>query len=756
MWSAVGAARRSVEVRRSAWVVLVGLWFLIAVACSGRDGSVTGIQPVALRGAVTSVPSSVIVTPGSAAGTLGQSAQFSATVRDAGGALVSGPLVAWSSTDSTIVSINSSGFARAIGVGAVSLRATVGAVVGEAQVSVSGVPIASIAVSPGQLSGSVGQSAQLSASVLDATGAVLQGRRVLWVSSAPSIVRVDSVGVATAVSAGSATISATSGGKTGTATATVTGGIAGPPTGVSGLAVTTTTDSAITISFAQVADGTGMPANYEVRAATPTLSWGTASAVTKGTCAGPIRGTAVGAMLTCTIGGLAPTTSYQAQVVSFRGVQNVSAVFGPLSNVASGATLATGSVVATVTVTPGSASGTVGQTGQFSAVAKDASGNVLTGKTITWSSTNAAIATVDQSGLATAIGPGSAAIVATVQGKTGQAAITVTGGAAGGTASQSKVSPSSASVATGATLQLTASVTDVLGNLLGGLVTTWASSNTAVATVSSSGVVTGISAGSVTITASTLGIVATSSVTVMSVSPPPSGSEPVYAAGLGTLIWKDSFDGLLSDVAMLANYSVLNGQFIHVDAGAGIGGSTAARVDWFASTGCQDQSRVLEKGIAPTREIYAQYSVRYSPNFVFDWTHSGYNACTGNAKKLFFLYAGSGSSRFDFISENHVLGMGGDYDHPLFSQTAGPAVTDEQFGDGNWHRVTIHVIQSSTPSSADGLIEGWIDGVKRWYVPNWVSNSGGGWTYFRLPATFNQGSPVNQSEWFDNLTVWRP
>jgi len=208
-----------------------------------------------------------------------------------------------------------------------------------------------------------------------------------------------------------------------------------------------------------------------------------------------------------------------------------------------------------------------------------------------------------------------------------------------------------------------------------------------------------------------------------------------------------------SDAALLANYSVLNGQFIHAAAGAGLGGSGAARVDWFANTACQDESRVLERGIPASREVIVTYSVRYQAGFVYDWRGRG--PCTGNAKKLFFLYAVNGS-RFDFISENHFLGMGSDYDHPLFSQNRGTTMSDEQLGDGQWHRITIHVRQSSTATATDGLIEGWIDGVQRWSYPNVASNASGGWNYFRLPATFNQGSPVTQSEWIDNVTAWVP
>ena len=229
----------------------------------------------------------------------------------------------------------------------------------------------------------------------------------------------------------------------------------------------------------------------------------------------------------------------------------------------------------------------------------------------------------------------------------------------------------------------------------------------------------------------------------------------MYQAGNGTLIWQDTFDAL-TDATIISNYTTLQAQYLHADAAAGLGGSGALRMDWVPLGNCQDESRLVERGLPGTREIYVQFSMRYSSGFIFDWTDSGQSPCTGNAKKLFFLWSGNNDSRFDFISENHTLGVGSDEDHPLFQQTAGPAVSIAQWGDGNWHRVTFHVLQSSTPTTADGFIYGWIDGVLRWSVPNWVSHSSGGWTDFKLPTTFNQGSPVAQSEWLDNLTIWHP
>jgi alpha-tubulin suppressor-like RCC1 family protein len=82
------------------------------------------------------------------------------------------------------------------------------------------VPVASVTVSPGQLSLLVGQIQQFTATTKDASGNVLSGRTVTWASSAPGVGTVSATGLVTGVSAGSATITATSEGQSGTATVT--------------------------------------------------------------------------------------------------------------------------------------------------------------------------------------------------------------------------------------------------------------------------------------------------------------------------------------------------------------------------------------------------------------------------------------------------------------------------------------------------------------------------------------------------------
>ncbi|HEV8266218.1 MAG TPA: Ig-like domain-containing protein, partial [Gemmatimonadales bacterium] len=82
--------------------------------------------------------------------------------------------------------------------------------------------------------------------------------------------------------------------------------------------------------------------------------------------------------------------------------------------------------VATVDVTPSSASVEVRQTVQLTATPKDSAGTPLAGRPISWTSSDTAVATVSDTGLVTGQAPGLATITATSEGKSGSASITVT------------------------------------------------------------------------------------------------------------------------------------------------------------------------------------------------------------------------------------------------------------------------------------------------------------------------------------------
>jgi hypothetical protein len=175
--------------------------------------------------------------------------------------------------------------------------------------------------------------------------------------------------------------------------------------------------------------------------------------------------------------------------------------------------------VAFTDVTPASASVAIGGTVQLSATMRDSSLNVLSGRSVTWLSQNTARATVSSAGLVTGVAAGAVGVIGTSEGQADTAAITVLASAPAPVATV-VITPSSSAISAGSTVQLSAVMRDANGVALSGRAVAWASRNAAVATVSSSGLVTGVSAG-------TAGIMATSetkadtSVSTVSAPPPP-------------------------------------------------------------------------------------------------------------------------------------------------------------------------------------------------------------------------------------------
>ena len=156
----------------------------------------------------------------------------------------------------------------------------------------------------------------------------------------------------------------------------------------------------------------------------------------------------------------------------------------------------------TVTVSPATAELTaLGATVQLSAEVRDQNGQVMSGPTVTWASSVAAVATVGASGLVTAVANGTATITATAGSASGSATVTVAQDV-----STVAVTPDTATVLEGDTLRLAATGTDANGQVVTGVEFVWVSADTAVTVVDASGLVTGIGPGQVQVTATAAGV----------------------------------------------------------------------------------------------------------------------------------------------------------------------------------------------------------------------------------------------------------
>ncbi|MEP6999470.1 MAG: Ig-like domain-containing protein [bacterium] len=139
---------------------------------------------------------------------------------------------------------------------------------------------------------------------------------------------------------------------------------------------------------------------------------------------------------------------------------------------------------------------------QLTATALDFSAQVLSGRVVSWSSSDVTRATVSATGVVTAVTPGDVTIAATSEGVETTASVTVT--ALPDVVASVTVGPSAPSLTVGASIQLSATLTDVAGNTLAGRAVTWSVSGTAglnVATVSGTGLVQALSPGTVIVEA---------------------------------------------------------------------------------------------------------------------------------------------------------------------------------------------------------------------------------------------------------------
>ncbi len=440
-------------------------------------------RPVQLTDTGSGTVAQLLVYPKSMTVRTGQTADFMAVALTSAGDTAAAA-VTWSATSGSITDTSTKGgrhygkYKAGPDTGRVKViaRGQGSNLSDTATVAVTLPPVASVSVSPASASVLLTQTVQLTATTLDSTGAVLTGRTVTWSSNNGAVATVSGSGVVTGSAVGTATITATSEGKSGSATITVstvpvaTVTVAPPSAGLNtGQTVqlsATTRDSAGNVLAGRV------------------VTWGSsAPSVATVTSGGLVTGVAAGtATMTATSEGKSGTSA-------------ITVTFVP---------------VATVTVTPASANLAVGQTVQLTATPKDANGNTLTGRTITWATSNASVATVTTSGSVKGVTAGSATITATSEGQSGSSAISVRIVPVATVA----VSPASASVQVGGTVQLTAVTKDSAGNTLTGRTITWASSNSTVATVSTTGLVSGLLIGSATITATSEAKSGSSAITV--------------------------------------------------------------------------------------------------------------------------------------------------------------------------------------------------------------------------------------------------
>jgi hypothetical protein len=184
-------------------VSAVATWTLLGAGCGGDRA--TAPPPVAR----------VVVTAPATLLQFGEAVTVTAAVLGADGRPLTGRAVQWSSSQEALATVSATGVVTAGAVRGgtpepVTITASSEGVAGTVALSVAPVPAAAVALTPGALTLSPGQTQAVAALLRDATGGTLSGRTITWSSSAPAVATVSAQGVVTGVAAGTAFIAARS------------------------------------------------------------------------------------------------------------------------------------------------------------------------------------------------------------------------------------------------------------------------------------------------------------------------------------------------------------------------------------------------------------------------------------------------------------------------------------------------------------------------------------------------------------------
>jgi trimeric autotransporter adhesin len=366
--------------------------------------------------------------------------------------------VEWSTSHPTVATVTSSGRVIAVGPGSAIIRVQSAAFAGVRDSATVTVRIPrSVTVSPTTVSMGPGQTRQLLAQVQIEAGLPTA---VSWRSGNPAVAMVASNGLVTGVAQGTTTITAVSvADTTRRSSASVT-------------IVPMVRDVEVQPTAATVGIGENrqLVASVSVDAGASTeVEWRSSNAsVATVSAAGIVRGVSAGATIITAV-SVSDTTRRSTSMITVRNV--------PL-----------------VSVTPTSLTMLVGGSADLSATVQ-ADPGVSTA--VTWRTSNAAVASVSTSGRVNALASGTATVTAvSVADTTRRASSTVTVNAPPAVNAVT-VSPSTSSLQTGQTVQLVPTV-QVSGGASQAV--TYRSANSAVATVTTGGLVSAVGAGSTTIT----------------------------------------------------------------------------------------------------------------------------------------------------------------------------------------------------------------------------------------------------------------
>jgi len=441
----------------------------VSAGTSTITASIDGVSTSTNVRVIALIPTQLIVAPMAISLERGERSEITAKVLDQFGGTMNSVPVTWESSNANVASVSTTGTIVAVGVGSATITAVTGTLRAQTTVFVTREAVSRVVINVEFPSDGfvISSSVTATATAFSVRGDTITRYGTTWTSSAAGIASISSTGIITAVSEGTAVITATIDGVSATTSVRVVAPPAPParvPTRIEVVPVATqiergatTTISAVVLDqFGDVVEGS----EFAWTSATPNVATVSNEGVVTGVQLG------------------------QTEVVVTSGVLVARATIFVVAE-------AVNSVVVNVALPTGGL--LVGNTATSTATALSARGNVITGFAVVWTSSETSVATVSQTGLITAVSEGRTTISATISGVTGGIEVTT-----------QLVPVASVTLATATTTTYVGRTNQVLPTLLSasgneltavGRTLTWESSNPAVVNVSDAGVITGVATG---------------------------------------------------------------------------------------------------------------------------------------------------------------------------------------------------------------------------------------------------------------------
>jgi len=378
--------------------------------------------------------------------------------------------VTWNSADTTTASVSAAGVVTGGATGITTVTAHSGNFSASTQITVTSANVCatpvSIAVTPANPTVPVNTTLQLVATGTNSDASTCDiTDLVTWSSSTIANATVSAGGLLKGVAAGSLTVTATLGSVTGSTSVSVTA------PSITSLSVTPD-DMTLAIGVGEQYTASAIYSDGSIQDLVTGVTW-TSSNSSVATVDGNGLATTVGA----------GTTTITATVGSFTDSSVITVVAAHLQ---------------TITLTPTSVTMASGTQQQFTAVGNFDDGSTQVLISALWSSSSSGVLTIDQNGLALAVGPGTSTVSVTSGTVSASTSVTVTTA----TLVSLSIAPANSSMPDDATRQFSATGTfsdnstqDMTLSVL------WSSATPTVATITNLGLVSSLSTGSTTITA---------------------------------------------------------------------------------------------------------------------------------------------------------------------------------------------------------------------------------------------------------------